>query len=228
MILFIHCFFCLKNSTIEKFQQTVVKVYYILKHSEDLFLLVFFAWCLPKISHVMFVLRLLSFIFQISLDSSVSDLRFLWLNDFLFNPMSFISYNFKFFLVFFSFYFFKIFFFLTFSRKINNCQLTHSWLYRDDGLSVFKNKSEPESKKIKKSIQSIFRENELKITIQWNLKIVDYLDVTFNELNYIHKISSHPPLPPLSSYLYLLKDVQASYLRMKKSSMTLSPHTRKY
>ena len=53
-------------------------------------------------------------------------------------------------------------------------------LYRDDGLAVFKNKSEPESQKIKKSIQAIFWENELKITIQCNLKNVDYLDVTFN------------------------------------------------
>ena len=80
-------------------------------------------------------------------------------------------------------------------------------LYSDDGLAVFKNKSGPESEKIKKSIQSIFRENELKITIQCNLKIVDYLDVTFNltdssyrpfsktnsEINYIHKQLNHPP-----------------------------------
>ena len=50
---------------------------------EHLLLLVFYAWCLPKISHDMFALRLLSFIFQNSLHSSVSDLRFLWLNDFL-------------------------------------------------------------------------------------------------------------------------------------------------
>ena len=80
-------------------------------------------------------------------------------------------------------------------------------LYRDDGLAVFKNKSGPESAKIKKPIQSIFREKELKVTIQCNLKIVDYLDVTFNltdyfycpfnktnnEINYIHKQSNHPP-----------------------------------
>ena len=45
-------------------------------------------------------------------------------------------------------------------------------LYRDDVRAVFKNKSGPESEKIKKSIQGIFRENELKITIQGNLKIV--------------------------------------------------------
>ena len=54
-----------------------------LSNSEHLLLLVLYAWCLPKISHVMFLLRLLSFIFQNSLDSSVSDLRFLRLNNFL-------------------------------------------------------------------------------------------------------------------------------------------------
>ena len=53
-------------------------------------------------------------------------------------------------------------------------------LYRDDGLAVFKNKSGPESENIKKSIHYTFRENELKINAQCNLKIVDYLDVTFN------------------------------------------------
>ena len=53
-------------------------------------------------------------------------------------------------------------------------------LYKDDGVAVFKNKSGPESEKIRKSIQVKFRENELKITIQCNLRIVDHLDVTFN------------------------------------------------
>ena len=80
-------------------------------------------------------------------------------------------------------------------------------MYRNDRLAVFKNKSGPESEKNKKPIQSIFRENKLKITIQCNLNIVDYLDVTFNptdssyrpfnktnnEINYIHKQSNHPP-----------------------------------
>ena len=60
---------------------------------------------------------------------------------------------------------------------------------------------------MKKSIQFTFWENELKITIQCNLKILDYLDVTFNltgssyrpfnktnnEINHIHKQSNHPP-----------------------------------
>ena len=51
------------------------------KHSEYLLLFVLYAWYLSKISCVMFALHLLSFIFQNLLDSSVSDLRFLWLND---------------------------------------------------------------------------------------------------------------------------------------------------
>ena len=53
------------------------------KHNEHLLLLVLYAWCLPKISHVMFALRLLSFNFQNLLESSVSDLWFLRLNDLL-------------------------------------------------------------------------------------------------------------------------------------------------
>ena len=51
-------------------------------------------------------------------------------------------------------------------------------LYRDNGLAVFKNKSGPESEKIKKSLQAMFR--ELKITIQCNLRIAGYLYVTFS------------------------------------------------
>ena len=57
-----------------------------------------------------------------------------------------------------------------------------------------------------KAVQSIFRENELKITIQWNLEILDYSDVTFNlkdspycrfsktnkKINYLHKQSNYP------------------------------------
>ena len=80
-------------------------------------------------------------------------------------------------------------------------------LYRDDGLAVFKNKSDPQAERIKKDFQKIFRENDLNIVIKCNLKIVDYLDVTLNllnntykpfskpnnEINYIHKESNHPP-----------------------------------
>ena len=85
----------------------------------------------------------------------------------------------------------------------------------------------------------MFQESKLKITIQCNLKIVDYLNVTFNltdssyrpfsetnnEINYIHK-QSNSLLPSLISYLYLSKD--ASYFKKRKSSTILSPHSRKH
>ena len=64
----------------------------------------------------------------------------------------------------------------------------------------------PKQKKIKK-LQKLFKDNHLNITIQCNLKIVSYLDVTFNltnatyqpfcmtnnEITYIHNESNHPP-----------------------------------
>ena len=66
----------------------------------------------------------------------------------------------------------------------------------------------PKQKKSKKDIQKLFKDNYLNITtIHCNLKINNYLDVTFNlsnatyrpfckpnnEIEYIHKESNHPP-----------------------------------
>ena len=79
-------------------------------------------------------------------------------------------------------------------------------LYRDDGLGVVKNKSGPETEKIKKNIQKIFKENKLDIVIKCNMKLVNYLDVTLNlnnsnykpyqksdsKISYTHKDSNHP------------------------------------
>ena len=50
-------------------------------------------------------------------------------------------------------------------------------LYRDDGLAAF-NKTPKEIEKIKKELCKIFRENDLKITIEANKTIVNFLDVT--------------------------------------------------
>ena len=80
-------------------------------------------------------------------------------------------------------------------------------LYRDDGLAVFKNVSGPASEKVKKQLQSLFKQKGLQIIIECNLKDVNYLDVTFNlnagsyrpyrkpndETHYIHIQSDHPP-----------------------------------
>ena len=75
---------------------------------------------------------------------------------------------------------------------------------------MVKNKSGPETDKIKKNIQKIFKENKLDIVIQCNKKIANYLYVPFNlnnsnyktyhkpdnETLYIHKDSNHPPSIP--------------------------------
>ena len=80
-------------------------------------------------------------------------------------------------------------------------------LYYDDGLAVFKNISSPKSEKIKKDIQKLFKENQLDIVIQCNMKTVNYLDVTLylenstyrpyqkenNQIKYINIESNHPP-----------------------------------
>ena len=80
-------------------------------------------------------------------------------------------------------------------------------LYRDDGLGVFKNVSGPASEKIKKQLQSLFKQKGLQIIIKCNLKVVNYLDITFNlndgsyrpykkpndGTHYIHIQSDHPP-----------------------------------
>ena len=53
-------------------------------------------------------------------------------------------------------------------------------LYRDDGLSIFKNCNGPPVEKIKKCLQKAFKNNGLDVIIECNMKIVNYLDITFN------------------------------------------------
>ena len=75
-------------------------------------------------------------------------------------------------------------------------------------LVAFKNISGSKADKIKKDITKIFKETGLRITIQANLKVVNFLDITLNLNNgkyypyrksndkpvYIHKQSTnHPP-----------------------------------
>ena len=60
------------------------------------------------------------------------------------------------------------------------CNKSNRELYRDDGLSIFRNKSGPQLGKMKKKLQRLFKEYELEVTAENNLKIVNYLDATFN------------------------------------------------
>ena len=80
-------------------------------------------------------------------------------------------------------------------------------LYRDDGLAVFQGISGRGADRVRKDLTRHFKDLGLRITIDANLKIVNFLDVTFN-LNtgkyypyrkpnndplYIHRSSNHPP-----------------------------------
>ena len=53
-------------------------------------------------------------------------------------------------------------------------------LYRDDGLGAFNNISGPQADKPRKDITKCFKDHGLKITIKTNLKIVNFLNVTFD------------------------------------------------
>ena len=76
----------------------------------------------------------------------------------------------------------------------------HIGLYRDDGLAILRNTSGPEAQEFKKKFQKLFKEKDLDIIVQCNLKITIYLDITLTlnngsyhpyrksnkETNYIH------------------------------------------
>ena len=92
----------------------------------------------------------------------------------------------------------------TLSKKLNKNDIG---LYRDDGLIVLRNKNGHEMDKIRKEIIQIFKAIGFQIDININLKIIDFLDVTFNlsensykpykkpnsKLLYINTESNHPP-----------------------------------
>ena len=79
-------------------------------------------------------------------------------------------------------------------------------LYRYDGLGIFQNISKTEIEKKKKQILKAFEDCGLSITLKFNLKSLDFLDVTFDLVNdickpyrkpnnkplYINKHSNHP------------------------------------
>ena len=86
------------------------------------------------------------------------------------------------------------------------CFNNHAYIYRDDGLAALK--QTPRQLEItKKTVCKIFEEVGLKVTIEANKKVVDFLDVTFdltlgvfrpyskpNDIHlYVHKQSNHPP-----------------------------------
>ena len=100
-------------------------------------------------------------------------------------------------------------------------------LYRDNGLAVFRNKSGTHLEKITKKLQRLFKECNLEIIAESNVKIVNYLDVTLNlkdgffrpyhkpgdQMQCIHTESNHPP--------NLIKHISASIeTRLSNPSFT--------
>ena len=80
-------------------------------------------------------------------------------------------------------------------------------IYRDDGLTIT-NATLRDTENIKEEICRIFNNNGLRITIEANKQIINFLDVTFNlnqstyqpftkpntSLRYVHRESNHPPI----------------------------------
>ena len=80
-------------------------------------------------------------------------------------------------------------------------------LYRDDGLAIT-DATPRDTENIKKEICRTFNKNGLRITIEANKQVINFLDVTFNlnrstyqpftkpntSLQYVHRESNHPPI----------------------------------
>ena len=73
-------------------------------------------------------------------------------------------------------------------------------------MRVVKNKSGLETEKLKKNIQKIFKEKQLDIFIQCNMKLVSDLDVTLNLNNSNYKRYQKPD----NVILYIHKDSNQS------------------
>ena len=69
-------------------------------------------------------------------------------------------------------------------------------LYCNDGLGICQNMSKTEIERMKKAIVKIFKDSSLSITIECNLKSVDFLDVTFDLKNNTYKPYRKPDNKP--------------------------------
>ena len=60
-------------------------------------------------------------------------------------------------------------------------------LYRDGGLGVLRNYSGPASERKRKELIKVFKQYNLSITIETNIRTVNFLDTTFDLLNNTYK-----------------------------------------
>ena len=74
-----------------------------------------------------------------------------------------------------------------------------SGLYRDDGLILLHNTTGPKMDRIRKDVIKTFKDVGFKTDIKTNLKVVDFLDATFNLSNGTYK----PYKKPHDTLLYI-------------------------
>ena len=82
----------------------------------------------------------------------------------------------------------------------------NSGLYRDDGLILLRNVNRQNMDRIRKIIIKILKEVGFKIEIKTNLKIVDFLDATFNKTN-----GTYRPYKKLNDPLLYVKIPSSSH-----------------
>ena len=92
---------------------------------------------------------------------------------------------------------------LMLSKLVHLFQDNSVRLYRDDGLRVLSNFPVPETGRLRKNIVKIFKDYGLSITSKTNLKIIDYLDVTFDLQN-----NSYKPTENQITYQYIYTNTQ--------------------
>ena len=78
-----------------------------------------------------------------------------------------------------------------------NITLNSLGLYRDDGLAYMENVKGHNADKMRKKLIKIFKNAGLNITVDNNLKIVNYLDVTLNLDEELYKPYKKPNDEPL-------------------------------
>ena len=80
---------------------------------------------------------------------------------------------------------------LVLSILANSIPKRNSGLYRDDGLILVRNEKGRKTDRIKKEVTKIFKEIGFKIEIKTDLKVVDFLDITFNLSNDTYNLTEN-------------------------------------
>ena len=107
-------------------------------------------------------------------------------------------------------------------------------LYRDDGLSAFKNHNDHQNGKVRKKMVDLFKQPHLNLEIKFNLKIADDLDITFDLTTGLLNHTVRPAMFPdmlmqnqITRHLYrkkyrnLFQNVLRRILVMNRFSMLL-------